>query len=256
MPTLIPTGRRTRTLAVRCLPIVLAGCGGATDAADPAPTGPTPTIAVAPAAALTVEPGGSATTTVGVTRSGGFGGAVDLALADLAAGITATLAPGTLASDAAQSVVTTTVSAGVAPGSYALAVTGSGAGVRAVRATIPVTVARAQTAPAIAVSGPAAAAVTRGATATAAFVLARTAHAGVVTLTAERVRPALLSGVGPRVLEVDPDPVRALAVLAARVLSARRRRARGVRRRGARGDSARRPGDRVGASVRIGRRAA
>jgi hypothetical protein len=186
MPTFLPSGRRTRTPAVRCLPIVLAACGGATDAAvAPPPAGPTPAIAVASAAALTVEPGGSATTTVRVTRAGGFGGTVDLALADLPAGITATLAPGTLASDVTQSVITTTVDAGVAPGSYALAVTGSGAGVRAARITIPVTVAGGPPAPAITVAAPSGVTIAQGATGTATVGFARTHFTGDVTVSLE-----------------------------------------------------------------------
>jgi uncharacterized membrane protein len=83
-------------------------------------------VSLAPAS-LTVTAGQAATTTVTVTRSGGFAGNVVFGTSALPTGVTATFTPGTVSGTTAQLQVQTT--AGTPAGTYNVSVIGTGTGV-------------------------------------------------------------------------------------------------------------------------------
>jgi hypothetical protein len=94
-------------------------------------------ISVEPSA-MTVERGEGATTTVHITRSGGFTGEVALSLENSGGSITATFAPATVAG--ATSTATILVASTLPMGSYTVTVTGAAAGLPTRTATIALTV--------------------------------------------------------------------------------------------------------------------
>lgn len=105
------TGLPDQTVAV---PLTVTAAGGYTLAAS--------------AASLTVPNGQSGTATATVTRAAGFGGTVALSVAGLPAGVTATLAPTSLAGTQATSTLTLAVGAGAAAGTYPLTLRGTATG--------------------------------------------------------------------------------------------------------------------------------
>jgi hypothetical protein len=104
-------------------------------------TGPNPTIA------LTVTPtsgsapqGGSTTTVAGLTRKGGFHGAVTFSVEGVPAGVTATVGTPTTANDITSVTVTIQVAATTIPGTYNLVLRGQGSGVSDATAPFALTV--------------------------------------------------------------------------------------------------------------------
>lgn len=142
----------------------------------------TPTFSIsASPAAVTVTAGQSATSTITITRSGGFAGAVAVAVNGAPAGITATLNPTSIAAGATTSQLTIATTSAVTPGTYSFSVTGSGTGVTDRLATLSVTV----TAPAgisIATSSGAVAATAGGTVSTGVTLTRSGGYAGDVTL--------------------------------------------------------------------------
>ncbi|MEQ0563436.1 glycosyl hydrolase family 18 protein [Amycolatopsis sp. NEAU-NG30] len=81
-------------------------------------------LAVNPASAA-VDPGGSATATVGTTVTSGAAQQVTLSVTGAPAGVTATLSPGTVTTGGSATLSVATTTAAV-PGSYPLTITGTG----------------------------------------------------------------------------------------------------------------------------------
>ena len=100
------------------------------------------TVTAAPAA-LSVVAGAQGTSQLTLARSGGFTGAVQLALEGAPTGVTGTFAPNP--ATAAASTLTLATAASTAPGTYTLTVRGTGTGVAARTATVTLTVTAAPT---------------------------------------------------------------------------------------------------------------
>jgi Rv2525c-like, glycoside hydrolase-like domain/Immune inhibitor A-like, MAM domain len=80
--------------------------------------------------ALTIAPGGMATSTISTAISGGFNSAIALSASGLPSGVTAGFNPSSIAAPGAgSSTLTLTVSSSAAAGAYSVTVTGSGGGV-------------------------------------------------------------------------------------------------------------------------------
>ena len=99
-------------------------------------------MSVAPNA-LNLAQGANGTSTVSLTRSGGFVGEVALAVTGMPTGMTATAAPTSTAG--ANSTITVSVGAAVLPGVYTLLVTGTATGLTNQTASLQVTVTEAVT---------------------------------------------------------------------------------------------------------------
>jgi len=115
-----------------------AGCGGD----DGGPTDPETgsiSIALSPTSMSLVQ-GESGTTTVALTRGGGFTGAVDLSLEGAPAGVTGTFSPATIASGGTSSTLTLAAGAAAAPGTHTLTVRARGDGVSERTAALALTV--------------------------------------------------------------------------------------------------------------------
>jgi hypothetical protein len=119
-------------------------------AAQTATVNLTVTAAATPGISLTANPaavnvvaGASATTSIGIARTGGFAGEVTLALEGAPAGLTGTFSASTVPGTVFASVLTLNATAAVAPGTYNLTVRGTGTGVTAQTVNISVTVAAA-----------------------------------------------------------------------------------------------------------------
>ena len=106
------------------------------------------TLAATPAA-LSVEQGQSGTTTVAITRLGGFGGAVDFAATGAPDGVTVGFDPASATGES--TTATIGVAASVAPGTYTITLTGSNSTIASASTTVELTVTQAAT-PTIAVS--------------------------------------------------------------------------------------------------------
>ena len=87
---------------------------------------------------LSVPQGGTGTTTVELTREGGFAGDVSLAVSGMPSGVTASADPAT--TSGASSTVTVTVGAGAAAGDYTLTVEGTADGLTDQSADLALTV--------------------------------------------------------------------------------------------------------------------
>ncbi len=102
----------------------------------------TPAIALsASPAALSVTAGQNGTSTITVARSGGFTGDATLAVAGAPAGMTATIAPSTVAANATTATLSIATTTAITPGAYTLTVNGTGTGVGAQSTAVTVTVA-------------------------------------------------------------------------------------------------------------------
>lgn len=104
-----------------------------------ASTTPGFTVNAAPAA-LTATAGAGGTSTVTLTRTGGFTSDVALTVTGAPAGVTATLAPTTLTGTTATSTLTIATTAATVPGTYNLVVRGNSAGQTERTATVALTV--------------------------------------------------------------------------------------------------------------------
>ncbi|HEU4951511.1 MAG TPA: hypothetical protein VFT46_06145 [Holophagaceae bacterium] len=88
---------------------------------------PVPSVAVeSMASLLLIHPGDEGTVQIGITRSGGYAGAVDLAAEGLPAGVLAAFAPAS--TEGISSTLTLNVDPSTAPGTYALTISGKGVG--------------------------------------------------------------------------------------------------------------------------------
>lgn len=88
---------------------------------------PVPAVTVEPMASLLlIHPGGEGSVQIGITRSGGYSGTVDLAAAGLPAGVTAAFAPAS--TDGVSSSLILDVDPTTAPGTYALTISGQSVG--------------------------------------------------------------------------------------------------------------------------------
>ena len=170
---------------------MLAACSGGDDGG----TEPTPTIDIALSnAALTIVQGTNQTTTVTLTRSGGFTGDVAVTVEGLPTGVTASAAPATLGASVTSSVVTFTASATAATGAATATIRASGNGVTAKTATVALTV---NAAPSYSLAA-AAASVAQGGTGNSNITITRTGgFAGAVTLSAEGLPTGVTAAFAP-----------------------------------------------------------
>ncbi|MEO7273289.1 MAG: hypothetical protein ABIX28_14705 [Vicinamibacterales bacterium] len=160
--------------STRIASFVLPGCGGVT----------TPDFALsASPASVTVVQGGTGTSTITVTPTGGFAGTVAFSVDGLPAGAGGTFSPNPGSSG---STLTLTVGAAVPANTYALTVTGvSGSTTRTTTVNLTVTAAPAAS---IDVSAtPTSRTIARGGSTTFAITIARTGFSGSVALSASGV---------------------------------------------------------------------
>ncbi len=167
--------------AYRFLPLVggllLAGCPG-----DENGTEPNPTIAVSIGGAIIVVQGQTGSSTITVTRGGGFDGAVALS-ATLPTGVTASFDPATIPAGSGNgtSTLTLTAAANAATGTTAFTVTANGGANLIATTAGSVTV---NAAPDFTLAAPAALSVQQGANGVANITITRTGgFAGAVNLT-------------------------------------------------------------------------
>lgn len=136
--------RGATTLLV--LAISAAACDNTSDPMDPGDPGdpgtPAITVAVNPAT-VSLEQGQSATTTVTVTRTGGFTGAIAIAASGLPTGVTASSL--SIAAGATTGTLTLTAAASASVGSVTATVQGSATGVAGASSNLGVTVTPAPT---------------------------------------------------------------------------------------------------------------
>lgn len=182
----------TRRVAVWAMAAMVAACSSGGGSTDP---GPTPAIAISlsPTAA-SVAQGGSTAVTATLTRSGGFTGAVDLAVSGAPAGVTGSVGTPQTNGGSTTATITVSVGAAVAAGAYQLTVTGTGSGVSAVSATFDLTVTSAAgfSLSASAVS------VTAGSTAPSTVTITRTGgFTGAVALSATTIPAGLTASFNP-----------------------------------------------------------
>lgn len=161
--------------------LALSGCSGGGDPTPPPPPGAI-ALATSPASVnFAAGAGGSSTLTL--SRSGGFAGEVTLAATGAPAGLTVTLTPAAIPASGTTSTITLTSAGTVVPGSYPISIAGTGAGVSSA-ATLTVVIAAATT-PAVSVSvAPTSASIVAGASGTATATIARTGgFTGAVAMT-------------------------------------------------------------------------
>ena len=120
--------------------LAVIACGGG-EGIVTQPTNNNPTIDLSVGnPSVSIAAGASGSIGVSIARGGGFAGEVSVAVEGLPAGITASLAPATIAAGATTSTITFTVVASVTPNVYPLTLRASGAGVASKAAPIVVTV--------------------------------------------------------------------------------------------------------------------
>lgn len=126
-----------RRLALAVFSVLLwSACGGG----DDPPAGPTASISVASSSAVSVPAGGTATSTVTITRSGGFQGAVNLAVSGQPAFISAAIAPAVLSAGATAATITWTAVASATAGAYSATVQATGSGVATASTSVALSV--------------------------------------------------------------------------------------------------------------------
>jgi hypothetical protein len=124
------------------LTVTATGTGVAQQTATVTLTVPVPpafSMVLAPTS-VSVQQNGSVTSTATITRSGGFTGAVGIAVTGQPTGMTVTVNPTSIAASGTTATITIAPSTSVAAGSYTLTVTGSGTGVANQTATLTVNV--------------------------------------------------------------------------------------------------------------------
>jgi hypothetical protein len=148
------------------------------------------TLAVA-AGSVTMQPGGSGSANVSVTRTGGFNGPVALAASGMPAGVSVVFTPSSVTTGGA--AVTVTAAAGAIVGTHAITIHGNAGGMAERTATLNVQV---SPAPTIAITlNPMALSIARGATGTVTVTLVRGAgYAGAVNLVAENLPAGVTAG--------------------------------------------------------------
>lgn len=151
------------------------------------------TLSTAPAT-LSVTPGAATTTTITITRVGGFAGAVALAATGLPTGVTAAFAPASLTGTTLTSTLTLTAAANAAIGAATITITASGTGITAQSSSVALSVAAAQgyTLAASATS------LTQGGTGTSTVMITRTGgFAGTVNLAVSGLPSGVTAVVNP-----------------------------------------------------------
>lgn len=212
-PATIAAGATTSTLtlnvaanaATGTTPITITASGtGVT--AQTATVNLTVTAAASPAISLTANPaavnlvaGATATTSIGIARTGGFAGEVTLALEGAPAGLTGTFSASPVPGTVFASVLTLSATAAVAPGTYNLTVRGTGTGVTAQTVSLSVTVAAA---PGITLSTASTTlSLSAGATVSTAVTIVRVGNfAGDVTLAATGLPAGVTASFAPATL--------------------------------------------------------
>jgi hypothetical protein len=125
-------------LAVFLLPVSMVGCS---DGGGPTDPGPEPAISVAlGSSSVEVVQGQSNTVPVTITRAGGFGGAVALALVGAPTGLTGSFDPSSVPAGATTSTLTVAASGELAPGILNVTVRASGDGINDATAALELTV--------------------------------------------------------------------------------------------------------------------
>ena len=108
-------------LTILGLALVAAACGG------DGGTTPTPTISVSVAGSVSLVQGGTGSTTVSITRGGGYTGSVTLSAEGLPAGVTASFSPSTLSSETTSTLTLSgSGSATVGAGNFTVRAKGTG----------------------------------------------------------------------------------------------------------------------------------
>lgn len=154
---------------------MLTACGGGGDTPTPPPTGGTGSIAMAASSAGgTVVGSGTTSTTLTLSRAGGFSGAVALALEGAPTGVSGSFTPASLSASEVSSTLALTVAASAAPGVYPLTVRATGSGVTAATATYTLTVEAAPVVPGFSLAAnPSSLTVVTGSSGTAAVAITR-----------------------------------------------------------------------------------
>jgi endoglucanase len=192
------TASSTATLGAAA--VTLTGIGGTLTRTTPVsltvsqPATPDFALSSSPAS-LTVVRGANGTSTIAITRSGGFTGGVTLSASGLPAGVTASFS--TNPATGASSVLTLTASSTATLGAAAVTITGSG-GTLTRTATVGLTVSDAQT-PDFAISAsPASLTVNRGASGTSTIAVTRSGgFTGGVTLSASGLPAGVTANFSP-----------------------------------------------------------
>jgi endoglucanase len=164
----------------------------------PPTTGPDFALSANPTAASVTQGGTSATSTLTVTRSGGFTGAVTLSASGQPAGVTVTFSPNPVIAGA--STATFTASASAVTGTFPLTVSGTAAGITGSRTTTVTLTVNAPQTPNFSLSAtPTAVTATQGGAAAATTItVARTGgFAGAVTLAATGQPTGVTVGFSP-----------------------------------------------------------
>ena len=129
------TARGTRHLIAAVTILLALACSDD----DPTDSNGAYSLAVTPAV-LTLPQGGSGVVTVNMTRIGGFGGPVTLAVSNLPAGITTTITPPQMTGAVSSATIAVAVAGTVALGNHVATVTASAQGVGRVTLAFTVTV--------------------------------------------------------------------------------------------------------------------
>jgi len=109
-------------LTILGLALLAAACGGGDGG-----TTPTPTISVSIAGSVSLVQGGTGSTTVSITRGGGYTGSVTLSAEGLPAGVTASFSPSTLSSETTSTLTLTgSGTATVGTGNFTVRAKGTG----------------------------------------------------------------------------------------------------------------------------------
>lgn len=128
----------SKRFALLCVATAAAACGGGDDNSG---TNPTPAIGISVTpTSLSLAQGGNNTVTATVSRSGGFGGNIDLSLEGAPTGVTASFTPSSLTGSFTTSTVTFSAAASTAPGNYNLTIRAKGTGVTDQTASVALTV--------------------------------------------------------------------------------------------------------------------
>lgn len=147
-PSTVGTAATTATLTVQVTGAVAAGTYPLTITASG--TGVTPqsttvSVTVAPvpgfslaATASSVQQGATGTSTITITRTGSFAGAITLSASNLPSGVTAVFSPDNTTGNS--STLTFTATGGANVGAATVTITGTAAGLTPVTATLPLTV--------------------------------------------------------------------------------------------------------------------
>ena len=120
-----------------------SACGGGGDATGgtgPGPTTPTGSFGITSASGVSIAQGASGTATITVARSGAFSGAVSLVASGLAAGVTATFNPSTIAAGQTTSTLTLTTTTASPVGTTTVTITGSASGIANSTAAVALTI--------------------------------------------------------------------------------------------------------------------